>query len=103
MHAPKAVSTIMEAMNLFRVVKPDIVVCDLSLHPGGAGMEGIAILKLIKKVNPAVTVALSTSRYNRDESKMDADFLKQIKSAGFDAIFEKMDVEGIGRFISSHI
>lgn len=99
----KSSNSISDAIELFLSVRADIVICDMDLSGNGSREDGLEILKVIKQIAPNTVVALSTSQYSQNESIVDPDFLAKIKSAGFDAIFEKGDVKGIKQFILEHI
>lgn len=92
---PKAVVTADEALEIFRTEHPDVVITDLSLTMGGT--EGFEILRRIKEISPSTPVGLSSSAYNPKGSD---DINNEMRRKGFDALFQKFDLDGMCAFIA---
>jgi CheY-like chemotaxis protein len=85
-----------EALEIFRAMKPDVVITDLSLTD--RGKEGFEILRRIKEISPTTLVGLSSSSYhprNNDEIN------REIRKQGFDRLFQKADLASMCDFILS--
>lgn len=91
---PNAVVTADEALEIFQAEHPDVVITDLSLTMGGT--EGFEILRRIKEISPSTPVGLSSSAYN---PKGTDEINNEIRGKGFDALFQKFDLNGMCAFI----
>ena len=93
----KTVQTVEEALSVFKKELPDIVITDLSLTPKGT--EGFEINKRIRALAPNTIVVLTSSVYSPKESGIS----EKMRKEKFDAIFHKMDLEGLDRFIEDRV
>jgi CheY-like chemotaxis protein len=85
-----------DAIEIFRALRPDVVITDLSLTDGN--FEGFEILKRIKEISPETPVGLSTSSYH---PKKDDEINREIRRHGFDMLFQKHDLASMCDFIAS--
>jgi DNA-binding NarL/FixJ family response regulator len=93
----KTVHSLDAAIQLFRRLRPEIVITDLSLTTH-ARTDGIDILNEIKRLSSDTPVALATSY-----SPGSADAITQtIQRAGFDAIFNKSDIAAMACFVRAN-
>lgn len=90
----RPVFSVEDAIEIFRAIRPDVVITDLSLTDGK--QEGFEILRKIKEISPGTPVALSTSAYHpRKNDGINSEIRKQ----GFDALFQKHDLASMCEFI----
>lgn len=79
-----------DALSLFQVHSPDMIITDLSLTESHA--EGFSILRALKRVPSPPIVVLTTAVYsphNTDE------LCQHLRRSRFDAVFHKLDFEHI--------
>ena len=95
---PHPLNTVDAALFTIAQVRPDVVITDLSLTSNG--LEGFEILRRLREIDPSLPVALSTSVYRSTNTDP---LTEQMKSAGFDAVFHKVDFRGIVSFLDSSV
>lgn len=85
------------ALSLFRRMKPEIVITDLSLSKA-ARLDGIDILKEIRGISPGTPVAIATC-FSPGSTNATTE---TIMHAGFDAVFNKSDIRAMANFVRSN-
>lgn len=96
--ASATVRSLEEAAAVLQAHSPDIIITDLSLTSGCT--EGFDVLAMARRELPGAKIVLTSLAYAPDR----ADSLsEQIRRAGFDAAFNKFDLDGVILFLETGV
>ncbi len=89
-----AVKSLDDAFAFINAHRPDIVVTDLSLT--ASHTEGFGIVRVLKKHDPQMCIVATTAVYSPHN---DDELNRHLRDSKFDAVFHKLDLEGLELFI----
>ena len=98
MRNSETVESVEQAMSVFGTAHPDVVITDLQLTSGHT--EGYEILRRVRQISPITYVILATQNY---KSGGHDEFSEEVRAAGFDAVFPKLDAVRPGEPMKPHI